>query len=130
MIDAETYTRERAICDKAHAYARATMLRNGKQTNCLTAEEAKHPDYAACSNEMRGRVELFELHRDKPAAFSAYVNGSNITTWTGDVIGAMSNCSTLGTGWTWRRVTVISAWGVVYRGREYASMQLINLYKV
>lgn len=130
MIDAATYAIERAICDKAEAYARATMLRDGKQTNYLTAEEAKHPDYAACDNAMRGRVELFELHRDKPAAFSAYVVGGKVTTWMGDVVGEITNRSTLGKGWTWRSVTVRSAWGTIYRGREYASMQLINLRAV
>lgn len=128
MIDAATYAIERAICDKAQAYAAQFVQRNG--WTVLTAEQAAHPDYAACDNAMRGRVELFELHRDKPAAFSAYVVGDKITAFMGDVVGELTNRSTLGKGWTWRSVTVRSAWGTIYRGREYASMQLINLRAV
>lgn len=51
------YRRERAICDKASAYwvANAGYAKNGWSS--LSAEKAAHPDYAACDNEMRGRVE-------------------------------------------------------------------------
>lgn len=50
MIYTQTdYERERAICDKAEAYARATMATRGPKCCYLTKEEAAHPDYAAWS---------------------------------------------------------------------------------
>lgn len=129
MIDAATYAAERAICDKAAAYAEQFRQRNGWIV--IPADAAKHPDYAACDNAMRGRIELYELHRDKPERFSAYVvDNGEIATWPGDVIGKVTHRSTLGTGWTWRSITVRTAWGVTYRGREYASMQLVSLRRI
>lgn len=132
MIDAATYATERAICDKAMAYARSTMLRNGKQTNYLTAEEAQHPDYAACSNEMRGRVEHYELLMNTPERFGAYVSsdGKSITTWTGDVIGTCY----LGSGWRVRsfvgsRMYQATAWinGREFTGRTFGPGMFIGL---
>jgi hypothetical protein len=93
---ATDYARERAICDKAETCARAAMSTRGPSCCYLTAEEAQHPDYAACNNEMRGRVEQFELLRDKPAAFVAYLANGNpdsvgarlpVTVWTGEKLG-------------------------------------------
>lgn len=89
MIDEQTYRTERAICDKAARYARRTMKRN--KGNFLTAEQAAHPDYAACDNAMRGRVEQFEIFRDKPARLVAYLSSDvrRVTVWTGDELGAV-----------------------------------------
>lgn len=86
------YERERAICDKAEAYARATMATRGPKCCYLTKEEAAHPDYAACDNAMRGRVERFEIFRDKPARLYAYLNSdcTAVTTWPGDNLGSAS----------------------------------------
>ena len=132
MIDAQTYAIERAICDRAGAYARATMLRNGKPTNYLTAEEAKHPDYAACNNDMRGRVEQYELLTDTPERFAAYVasDGRSITTWTGDVLGSCY----LGSGWRVRsyvgsRMYQAKAWvnGRQFTGRTFGAGTCITL---
>lgn len=90
------YETERAICDKAHAYAIATMAKRGKHCNYLTAEESSHPDYAACNNDMRGRVEQFELLRDMPDSFCAYLESGapdglgcrlKVTVWTGLELG-------------------------------------------
>ena len=106
------YQRERAICDKARAYAESIMANGtGKRVrNYLTAEEAAHPDYAACDNAMRGRVERYEILRDMPEVIFAYIgegkrNGVGVdrisgqsypvTTWTGDVLGN----ATRGRGW-------------------------------
>lgn len=103
-ISAEQYAIECAICDKAAEYAERVMCEGGdkRKRNYLTAEEMQHPDYAACSNDMRGRVEQFELLRDAPEVIFAYVgrpkgNGMDcdrqvgqsypITVWTGHVIG-------------------------------------------
>lgn len=102
VLSAEQYAIERAICDKAFAYwkANATYSRGGWSS--LSAEKAKHPDYAACDNDMRGRVEQYELLRDLPEKLSAYIgsrepNGMGIdkevgrtypvTVWTGLAIG-------------------------------------------
>lgn len=79
-IDAATYAVERAICDKAAAYA--DSITAGKR-NYLTKEEAAHPDYSACDNEMRGRVEQYEILRDLPESFVAYISGGRIAVWTG-----------------------------------------------
>lgn len=104
-LTAERYEVERAICDKAAAYARRVMAARGPRCNYITKEEAEHPDYAACDNAMRGRVEQFELLRDLPERLSAYIgnrepNGMGVerevgrsfpvTVWTGIQIG---NCT-------------------------------------
>lgn len=90
------YERERAICDKAAAYAQETMAKRGKRCNYMTADECAHPDYAACNNAMRGRVEQYELLRDLPDRFAAYLeNGKpdgigarlSVTCWPGDALG-------------------------------------------
>lgn len=90
------YERERAICDKANAYwqANATFTRGGWSS--LSADLAAHPDYAACDNAMRGRVEQFELMRDLPESFTAYLETGKpdgqgarlaVQVWTGDNLG-------------------------------------------
>jgi len=132
MIDAATYATERAICDKAHAYARATMATRGPRCNFLTAEETKHPDYAACDNAMRGRVEQYELLTTTPERFGAYVSsdGKHITTWTGDVLGTCY----LGAGWRSRswvdsRQYQATAWinGREFTGRTFGAGMYIGL---
>lgn len=55
------YERERAICDKAIAYAEQFRKPNGWIV--LTGEEAAHPDYAACNNAMRDSAQSRELER-------------------------------------------------------------------
>jgi hypothetical protein len=88
------YQRERAICDKTMAYAEKFRQKNGWIV--ISEEDALHPDYAACDNAMRGRVEQFEILRDLPEKFSAYLEsgaddnaGSNLAVivWTGDILG-------------------------------------------
>ncbi len=82
------YEHERAICDKAAAYVDQFRGRNGWAS--LTPEQAAHPDYAACDNDMRGRVEQWELLRDLPEKFCAYLSSdcSKVTVWTGGELGA------------------------------------------
>lgn len=82
------YDRERAICDTAAAYAEQFRQRNGWIV--IPKEAAGHPDYAACDNAMRGRVERFEIFRDKPARLYAYLSSDcgAVTTWPGDVLGS------------------------------------------
>lgn len=95
MLTESEYVRERAIVDTAAAY----WNRVAPNRTYLTAEEAAHPDYAACGNAMRGRVEQYEILTDPPERFTAYVSsdGLKLTTWTGGYLGR----ATLGHGWTW-----------------------------
>ena len=93
ILTPEQYAIERAICDKAEAYATATRLKRGKACNYLTAQECTHPDYAACDNDMRGRVEQYEILTEMPHTIVAYLGKQDIfgiwpvTVWTGVDIG-------------------------------------------
>jgi len=133
MISAETYAVYRAACDKAEAYrqANATFSRGGWSS--MSAELAAHPDYAGCTNDMRGAIEEYELNRDQPDAFSAYITDKGLTLWTGVPIGKVTGCGTWrrnNFGGKWRAVNVRAAWGQAYYGREYDSRQLVNLRRV
>lgn len=97
ILTVEEYALERAICDKAAAYAEAVMSEGtGKRKrNYITAAEAALPEYSACTNDMRGRVEQFEILRDLPENLGAYIGyrdsndseGLPLTVWTGLQIG-------------------------------------------
>lgn len=94
-IDRKTYERERAICDKAQAYAEKIMCEGGgkRKRNYLTGEEAQHPDYAACDNDMRGRVEQYEILQDPPETFVAYIDSDNAASvWTGRKVSTSGRC--------------------------------------
>lgn len=125
----ERYAIERAIVDKAEAYRQRVT---GGKRNYLTAEETAHPDYSACNNEMRGRVEQYEILTDPPEKFVAYIGEGNkngmgcdrivgqsypVTTWAGTKLGIATK------GASWR---VYSRWGTHMHqfyaritGREY-----------
>lgn len=138
MLTPETYATERAICDKAAAYwkANATYSRGGWSN--MSAALAAHPDYAACDNAMRGRVEQFELARDRPDRFTAYIQEDNalafITTWTGDKLGDVTYSGPRhrnNFGARWQQLTVRTIWGDWYSGRWYFdAQQCINLRRV
>lgn len=100
IIDAQTYQEYRAIVDRANAYIDTIPpSRDGWRT--ISAEAAKHPDYAACNNDIRGKVEQYELLTDTPEAFTAYLQlptgrfdtnyltaqPFDVTIWTGAKIG-------------------------------------------
>lgn len=130
VLTPEQYAIERAICDKAHAYrmANATYDRDGWST--LSKVLAAHPDYAACDNAMRGRVEQYEVLRDLPERFSAYVSadGAQVTTWTGDILGSAKVTASWRTG---RRTCmyqyVVTVGGKRYTGRCQGAGMLLNL---
>jgi hypothetical protein len=94
-IKSESEYRElRAICDAAAAYAESVMCEgtDKRRRNYLTADEAAAPVYAACSHEMRGKVEQWELLADTPERLSAYIGSDDtsrplVTVWTGLPIG-------------------------------------------
>ena len=120
----ETYTIERSICDRAKAYAESVMVDpiTGKRRNFLTAEESAHSDYAACDNDMRGRVEQFEILRDLPDVIVAYLGevfrGTfPVQVWTGLAIGNARCVS------EWRVNSYMSTTRGAFRatigGREY-----------
>lgn len=94
----EQYKTERAICDTARDYAESVMCEGGvlRKRNYLTKEEASAPAYAVCNNEMRGRVEQFEILRDMPERFIAYLETGKpdnagarlaVGVWVGDSLG-------------------------------------------
>jgi hypothetical protein len=90
MTYSETdYQRERAICDKANEYWQANAT-HGRSGSSMSAE------LAACDNAMRGRVQQFEILRDLPEKFTAYLENDkpdnvgarlNVTCWPGDILG-------------------------------------------
>ena len=101
ILTAETYTIERDICDKASAYAESIMAPNGKRIrNWMSAAECAHPNYATCNNDMRSRVEQYEILTNPPDAFVAYMGAPDrdatnyrsaqpwpVTTWCGHRLG-------------------------------------------
>jgi hypothetical protein len=110
----EQYQTERAICDAAYNYARETMAKRGKRCSYLTADECKNPVYAACNNDMRGRVEQFEILRDMPEKFCAYLENGKP-----DSIGARLNV----TVWTGGKLGVATVYTVAKRGNMYGEKQ-------
>lgn len=124
------YQRERAIVDKAQAYWNANAEYSRGGWSRMSAEKCAHPDYAACDNAVRGRVEAFELQRDKPDVFTAYISsdGQSATTWPGDVIGR-AECTGNYRGRNYSRVFCwrVTAFGREYYGRNSGRGMVINL---
>jgi hypothetical protein len=112
----------------------------------MSSELCAHPDYAACDNAMRGRVEQYEILTNPPERLSAYVgeplgdgapldkfgdrSRRSLTVWTGDQIGAIF----LGKGW--RSTSYIGSRmyqahatiaGRRYTGRTFGEGMLVNL---
>lgn len=143
VLSPSQYEIERAICDKATAYAESVMCDGGskRKRNYMTADECKHPDYAACDNDMRGRVEQFEILRDLPEQLTAYIgnrepNGMGVermvgrsypvTVWTGLQIG---NCTLVEhSGGRWRFDRTYQCYATI-GGREYTGRtQGVGMY--
>ena len=135
VIGESTYREERAICDAATRYwnEHATFNRDGSSS--LSAELAAAPEYAACSNEMRGRVEQFELLNDPPERFSAYIgsDGRSVTVWTGLKLGTADCVSSWPVqsyiGRTMRQYHCRIA-GKLYSGRGFGPGMSINLKRM
>lgn len=91
------YRRERQLVAADHEWSRRVMRENGLRANFITAEQnARKPKrLKTVDNNMRGRVEQFEILRDLPDRFTAYMGcGSDhagaiveIGVWTGNVLG-------------------------------------------
>lgn len=92
------YRRERALCDADRQWSKAAMAENGPRANFITAEQSKRKPkrLQQVDNAMRGRVEQFELLRDLPDSFCAYLENGKpdgigarlaVTCWPGDALG-------------------------------------------
>ena len=95
---AAQYRRERALCDADAQWFRERMAENGPRANYVTAAQSasKPKRLAQVDNAMRGRVEQFELLRDLPDRFTAYLANDAadgigarlaVTCWPGDTLG-------------------------------------------
>lgn len=131
MMTESEYIVARAICDKANAYADSIMRPNGKYLrNWISADEAKNPDYANCTNELRGKVDQFELLRDMPEKFGAYLSSDEkaVTVWTGLPLGRVT-CIT----GRWNRGQMVSfranIAGVEYIGRGQGAGMYCSMRK-
>lgn len=126
-ISKRRYKRLRAICDKAQAYwkANATYSRGGWSS--MSKELSAHPDYARCTNEMRGLVEQYETLRDLPERISAYITGATVSVWTGQPIGRAWSVASFKQNYT--RVYQYNAviGGRTYTGRGHGEGMLVNL---
>jgi len=126
----EQYAIERKICDKAQKYATRTMAKNGG--NYLTGKQAKTPVYAACNNDMRGRVEQFEILRDLPDVIFCYLDSNNAATvWTGLPLSTDGICTGIWKTGGWVSDTMeqhtFTIGGRKYTGRGQGSGMCIRL---
>lgn len=117
-IDRATYEHERAICDRATAVLESLWVDHAKG-GAIPAVVTSHPDWKACDNEMRGRVEQFELLNDPPECFVAYIDKDHAaTTWTGLKLSTRGVCTGM-----WRVNSWMGSHMAQYRfiiaGREY-----------
>jgi hypothetical protein len=114
MLTLEQYSEARAICDKAMQVMREVWP-EWQKGGAIPAAVCQHPDYAACTNAIRGQVEQFELLRDLPDCFTAYIgsDGRSVTVWTGDVLGNAYVTS------SWGRRPKMFAYRVTIGGKRY-----------
>ena len=135
MLTAEQYALERAIVDRAEAYRERVTTKGRGGWSVLTAEQAAHPDYAACDNAMRGRVEQYEVRTRLPEHVAAYVGkgGQHVTTWAGDPLGVARVLSS----WPVRsyvgsrmRQYCVCINGANYTGRGFGEGMLVMLRRV
>lgn len=125
-------TEERATDIRVRHDALRVFL--GKRTS-YRAEEVAHLNPPA--NDELSALEVFELHRDRPERFTAYVTSDgyrNVTTWTGDRVAIVASCGEWhrnNFGGKWREVRIkpdFCRW--YYTGREYDSRQCVNFRRM
>lgn len=110
MISQEQYQYEKAIYNKAEEFWKTHATFKGSGWSSLSTAFQAHPDYTACTNEIRGRIEQYEVLTTLPDKLVAYIgmascNGMGVdrligqtypvTTWAGDTLGF----ATRGTPW-------------------------------
>lgn len=88
-----TLTKRRYATLAPKVHANQEFMRNAPNPR----DPATHPlPFPEVGNAETGLVEQYELHRDKPDSFFAYLSsdGRSVTTWTGDILGYVSRLST------------------------------------
>lgn len=126
-ISKRRYNRLRAIVDTAQAYWKANASFSRSGASSMSAELCAHPDYARCTNEMRGLVQQYEVLRDLPERISAYVSGGFVTTWTGHRIGRAFVTSSFRQNYTTVFQYSADIGGRKYTGRGHGEGMLVNL---
>ncbi len=121
LIQTAEYKRLRAICDTADSYWKEHAT-HGRSGSSMSAELAAAPEYSACSNEIRGMVEQFEILQNPPERLAAYIGADEhgrplVTVWTGLPLGCAHVTS------KWRVDSYMSrerfAYSAMIGGREY-----------
>lgn len=143
-ISPETYARERAICDRAHDIM-VTLWPEHAKGGAIPEIVTSHSAWKACDNEMRGRVEQYELLHNPPDRISAYIHQTreqftatnyaacrlfDVVVWTGRPIGtARITSSWPVNSFTGSRMYQFSARiaGRDYTGRGFGDGMFINL---
>lgn len=134
MLSASEYQTARTICDKAEEVLRAKWPAWAKG-GAIPQEVTSDPAWQACTNELRGAVEQFEILRDMPNRIFAYLDSDmrQITVWTGKPIGKVTRV----TG-QWRINSFLSGHmfafratinGVAYYGRGMGGGMYCRLYR-
>lgn len=110
-ISKEQYDIERKLVNRANALVKDMAPLIHENGGAIPDAVANHPYYKMVDNDMRGRVEQFELHNMTPIEFVAYLgepekNGMGVdrviaqtypvTVWTGLPIGNATKGSTWG----------------------------------
>jgi len=123
----------------AHAiYAEFSKVYLQKNGWTVIPSDAPYPVFDGASlkdtiNAHSTNIELFELQRDHPEKFGAYVTKNKVTSWTGEQIGAVTwrgQKQRNNFGGSWCAINVQTDWGQIYHGREYDSRQYVNLRRV
>jgi hypothetical protein len=131
IVNAETAANIRARADALCAFL-------GTRT-FYKAEEVAHLNPP--TNEELSALEVFELNRDKPEQFTAYVTwrtdaveAKEVTTWTGQRVAVRCDAGpwhTNNMGAKWRQLRIkpdFCRW--YYTGREYDSRQCVNFKRM
>lgn len=135
MITAEQHAALRAKLATYDAWAAQFKQRNG-----WTVIPADAVPPVKVTNDERSAVEVFELCRDKPDAFLAYVSAEGgswrIATWTGEKLSAdliagasYRNPRPSHTSRTLTPIRVKSIWGDWYMGRALGAGIYVRLRK-
>lgn len=145
MIDEATYADYRARVDAFEAFIKQHGLAGEAYASIAGLDVPPRP-----TNEMRSAVEVFELHRDKPQKFTAYVDDALLDAPVRppgsayDVQGEITDhwaCATLGkyrvvTHWLDRHgnrrysIRVWADWGGEYVGQTQGAGMYVNLRRV
>lgn len=116
QIDESTYQEERRLVSLDQEWSRQFVQPNG--WTVIPADAKRPAEIAAVDNEMRGRVEQYELLTELPAEFGAYIgsDGRSVTVWTGLPLGSAYVVSSWRNGYG----TKLFAYRATIGGREYA----------